>query len=63
MNAMGPLPWELSFSYGRALQAPSIKAWGGKQDNVAAGQKAFHHRAKCNGAARNGRYTPAMESK
>ncbi len=61
MNAMGPLPWELSFSYGRALQAPSIKAWAGKAANVAAGQKAFHHRAKCNGAARNGKYTPAME--
>jgi len=61
MNAMGPLPWELSFSYGRALQAPSIKAWSGKPENVAAGQKAFYHRAKCNGAARNGRYTPAME--
>ena len=61
MNAMGPLPWELSFSYGRALQAPSMKAWGGKAANVAAGQKAFHHRAKCNGAARNGKYTAAME--
>jgi fructose-bisphosphate aldolase class I len=61
MNAMGPLPWELSFSYGRALQAPSIKAWAGKAANVGAGQKAFHHRAKCNGAARYGRYTPAME--
>jgi fructose-bisphosphate aldolase class I len=61
MNAMGPLPWELSFSYGRALQAPSMKAWGGKSANVAAGQKAFHHRAKCNSAARNGKYTAAME--
>jgi fructose-bisphosphate aldolase class I len=61
MNAMGPLPWELSFSYGRALQAPSLKAWNGKRENVAAGQKAFHHRAKLNGAARYGRYTSAME--
>jgi len=61
INAMGPHPWEISFSYGRALQAPSIKAWAGKAGNVEAGQKAFHHRAKCNGAARYGRYTAAME--
>jgi len=62
MNAMdGNLPWQLSFSYGRALQAPPLKAWAGKAENVARAQKAFHHRARLNGAARHGRYTPAME--
>ena len=50
MNAMGPHPWELSFSYGRALQAPALKAWGGEAANVAAGQAAYLHRAKMNGA-------------
>lgn len=62
MNQMGgPLPWTLSFSYGRALQAPSLKAWAGKPANLAAGQGAFRHRAKCNSAAVLGRYTDAME--
>jgi fructose-bisphosphate aldolase, class I len=61
MNALGPHPWELSFSYGRALQAPALKAWLGKEANVAAGQAALAHRAKLNGAARNGSYTPEME--
>ena len=61
MNAKGPHPWELSFSYGRALQAPSLKAWGGKPENVEAGQRAYYHRAKMNSAARTGAYAPAME--
>jgi len=61
MNAKGPHPWELSFSYGRALQAPSLKAWGGKPENVMAGQHAYFHRAKMNSAARTGAYAPAME--
>jgi fructose-bisphosphate aldolase, class I len=61
MNARGPHPWQLSFSYGRALQAPSLKAWGGKTDNVEAGQRAYYHRAKMNSAARSGLYAPAME--
>lgn len=61
MNRIGGTPWEMSFSYGRALQAPALKAWGGKQENRAAAQKAFYHRAKCNGAARYGKYTDAME--
>ena len=52
MNARGPHPWELSFSYGRALQAPALKAWGGQEANVPAGQQAYFHRAKLNGAAR-----------
>jgi fructose-bisphosphate aldolase class I len=61
MNTLGPHPWELSFSYGRALQAPSLKAWKGESANVDAGQKELLHRARCNGAARDGRYTDAME--
>jgi fructose-bisphosphate aldolase class I len=61
MNARGPHPWELSFSYGRALQAPALAAWGGKAENVEAGQRAYYHRAKMNGAARTGTYAPAME--
>jgi fructose-bisphosphate aldolase, class I len=61
MNARGPHPWQLSFSYGRALQAPALKAWGGKEENVEAGQRAFYHRAKMNAAARTGTYAPEME--
>jgi fructose-bisphosphate aldolase, class I len=61
MNAKGPHPWPISFSYGRALQAPAIKAWGGKPENVEAGQRAYYHRAKMNSAARTGTYAPAME--
>jgi fructose-bisphosphate aldolase class I len=61
MNRIGGGPWELSFSYGRALQAPPLRAWAGKAENLAAGQKAYLHRAKCNGAARSGSYTEAME--
>jgi len=61
MNAMGPHPWELSFSYGRALQAPSLKAWAGESANVTSGQAAYLHRAKMNGLARSGSYSPDME--
>lgn len=61
MNARGRHPWELSFSYGRALQAPALKAWAGDAANVEAGQRAFYHRAKMNGAARSGLYAPEME--
>ena len=61
MNAMGSHPWELSFSYGRALQDPVLKAWKGVPANAAAAQKAFLLRATLNGAARAGRYLPAME--
>jgi len=61
MNAMGPHPWQLSFSYGRALQAPALKAWLGKEENVAAAQRAYYHRAKMNSAARTGMYAPEME--
>jgi fructose-bisphosphate aldolase class I len=61
MNKRGPHPWQLSFSYGRALQAPALKAWVGKPENVEAGQRAYYHRAKMNGAARTGMYAPEME--
>ena len=61
MNAIGPHPWQLSFSYGRALQAPALKAWGGKAENVEAAQRAYYHRAKMNSAARTGMYAPEME--
>ena len=61
MNKMGPLPWELTFSYGRALQDEALKAWAGKPENFAAGQKAFFRRAKLNGLARTGSYTAKSE--
>jgi fructose-bisphosphate aldolase class I len=61
MNARGRHPWQLSFSYGRALQAPALKAWGGEESNVQVGQEAFAHRAKMNGLARSGEYSPALE--
>jgi fructose-bisphosphate aldolase, class I len=62
MNQMGTHPWELSFSYGRALQAPALKAWSGDPANVEAGRKALLHRAKLNGAARDGKYSSDMEN-
>jgi fructose-bisphosphate aldolase, class I len=61
MNARGPHPWHLSFSYGRALQAAAIKAWGGKPENVQAAQRAYYHRAKMNSAAQTGTYAPDLE--
>jgi len=61
MNAMGPHPWELSFSYGRALQQPVLRAWLGQVANVPAAQAAFYHRSQCNSAARYGKYSAAME--
>jgi fructose-bisphosphate aldolase class I len=62
MNAVRPHPWELSFSYGRALQAPALKAWRGDPANVEEAQKAYYRRAKFNGAARSGSYAPEMET-
>jgi fructose-bisphosphate aldolase, class I len=62
MNAMGGHPWEVSFSYARALQDPALKAWKGEAANVSGAQKIFYHRAKCNGAARYGKYSKQMES-
>jgi fructose-bisphosphate aldolase class I len=61
MNGAGDAPWELSFSFGRALQAPALKAWAGRSGNVAAAQRALLHRARCNGAARLGTYSSPME--
>jgi fructose-bisphosphate aldolase, class I len=63
MNAPGTQPWQLSFSYGRALQAPSLKAWKGDDANVHAGQDALAHRARMNGAARDGSYSAELEKK
>ncbi|OAN89227.1 fructose-bisphosphate aldolase [Marinobacter sp. EhC06] len=61
MNSMGPQPWELSFSYGRALQEPAQKAWAGSLDNGPEAQAAMLKRARLNGAARSGNYRPEME--
>ncbi|HYB64546.1 MAG TPA: class I fructose-bisphosphate aldolase, partial [Steroidobacteraceae bacterium] len=63
MNRLGPLPWSLTFSYGRALQDTALKAWGGTAANFGAGQKEFARRALLNGAATTGRYAPEMESR
>jgi fructose-bisphosphate aldolase class I len=61
MNKLGPHPWELSYSYGRALQEPALTIWHGEQANVVAAQAAFYHRSKCNSAARSGSYGPELE--
>jgi fructose-bisphosphate aldolase class I len=61
MNKRGPHPWQLSFSYGRALQAPALKAWRGDEGNVEAAQQAYYRRAKFNSAARSGSYAPEWE--
>jgi fructose-bisphosphate aldolase class I len=62
MNASpGAAPWELSFSYGRALQAAAQRAWRGDPTRLAAGQRAFAHRARLNALARHGRYSPELE--
>lgn len=66
LNAMNvrfknKLPWELSFSYGRAIQQPALSIWHGKEENVLEAQKALYHRAACNFAARQGNYTDEMD--
>lgn len=61
MNAGNNLPWNLTFSYGRALQAAALKAWGGKEENIAAAQAAFTHRAHMNSLASKGEWTEAQE--
>jgi fructose-bisphosphate aldolase class I len=63
INAIGGLPWPVTFSYGRALQAAPQKAWSGKSENVAAGQRAFTHRAQMNALASTGRWTAELEKK
>lgn len=62
MNQAGKLPWELSFSYGRALQAPALDAWQGKESQFEAGQKALFKRAKLNSLAHLGKYQSSMEA-
>jgi fructose-bisphosphate aldolase, class I len=62
MNNLGPLPWPLTFSYGRALQDTALTTWGGASTNVGAAQKELLRRAKLNGLAATGAYTPAMET-
>jgi fructose-bisphosphate aldolase class I len=62
MNARRPHPWQLSFSFGRALQSPVLSAWRGKPENVEAAQRAYYHRARMNGAARSGTYSAEMET-
>jgi fructose-bisphosphate aldolase class I len=63
MNRMGGLPWPLTFSYSRALQAVALNTWRGSAGNVAAAQKAFHHRAHMNSLAAKGQWTPEVEKK
>jgi fructose-bisphosphate aldolase class I len=58
----GPKPWKISFSYGRALQDPALEAWHGREDNLAAGQRALYQRARSNGAACVGKYRDEMET-
>jgi fructose-bisphosphate aldolase class I len=62
MNKMGRRPWEVSFSYGRALQAPVLAAWKGQESNMTAAQQALKKRARLNGLAREGKYSPEMEA-
>jgi fructose-bisphosphate aldolase class I len=61
MNRLGPHSWPLSFSYGRALQASALDVWRGRDENAPAAQKAYVHRARCNGLARTGEYNEAIE--
>ncbi|MGZ5960508.1 MAG: class I fructose-bisphosphate aldolase [Rhizomicrobium sp.] len=63
MNKLGPLPWKLTFSYGRALQAAPQRAWGGKSENVAAAQRAFAHRARMNSLAALGQWKQDLEKR
>lgn len=62
MNAMGSYPWQVSFSYGRALQAPVLAARKGQEDNFAAAQAELFKRSKLNGLARDGKYERSMEA-
>ena len=61
MNRIGQVPWRLTFSYGRALQAAPQKAWSGKAGNVEAARRAFAHRAKMNSLATSGQWTRDIE--
>jgi fructose-bisphosphate aldolase class I len=61
MNQMGPQPWEVSFSYGRGLQAAALKTWAGDDDKIEEAQAQYRHRARCTGAARRGEYSEDIE--
>jgi fructose-bisphosphate aldolase class I len=61
MNDLGPMPWHLTFSYGRALQHAAMTTWAGKKENVAAAQRAFAHRARMNSLASLGKWSDAEE--
>jgi fructose-bisphosphate aldolase class I len=61
INRFGPLPWAITFSYGRALQAAPQKAWSGKAENVVVAQAAFTHRARMNGLAAMGQWSADLE--
>ena len=63
MNQIGGVPWRLTFSYGRALQAAPQKVWSGKPDNVAAVQRALTHHTKMNGLATQGEWTSDLEER
>ena len=56
------MPWALTFSFSRAIQQPALEIWRGQDANVPAAQKALYHRTSCDGAARRGQYSPAMEA-
>jgi fructose-bisphosphate aldolase class I len=62
MNEFGPHPWQLSFSYGRALQASPLRVWGGNKNNLESAQAELLKRSRLNGLARTGNYNPQMES-
>ena len=55
------VPWNLTFSYGRALQSPALKTWSGKDENIPEAQNKFYHRAKCNSLATRGKYSDELE--
>ena len=61
INKKGPRPWQVSFSYGRALQAAALTAWKGEDANAGAGQKAYLHRARMNGLAQTGDWSADAE--
>ena len=63
IHKSGVLPWHVTFSYGRALQAAAQKAWSGKAENAAAGQRAFSHRAMMNSLATLGQWKADLERK
>ncbi|WP_433297918.1 class I fructose-bisphosphate aldolase [Pseudonocardia sp. CA-142604] len=63
LNRADPQPWRLTFSYGRALLSPALSAWAGREDEAPAAQRILAHRARCNGAAAMGRYSPELEDR